>query len=243
MSKERPILFSAPMVNAILAGNKTQTRRIVKPQPDIVANLGTLVARYTPDDERLGRLGQVIPCPYGQPGDWLWVRETWQYYDWTEEGEPCIRFAADNATTWPEPGTEEWSDRLADVWEVLSRDNNFNIDNRARDRRWRPSIHMPRWASRITLEILSVRVERLQEISEADAIEEGISCYDVIIGSYYVNGHIEEHADRFFFEGCDDEGFDDSVDAYAALWESINGAGSWHANPFVWVVSFKRVEQ
>lgn len=236
MSKERPILFSAPMVNAILAGDKTQTRRIAK------LNASGRVAfagrEWHCDDQNAS-----LACPYGQPGDRLWVRETWQYYDWTEEGEPCIRFAADNSTTWPEPGTDEWSDRLADVWEVLSRDDNFNIDNRARDRRWRPSIHMPRWASRIMLEIVSVRVERLQDISEADAYDEGITCENIIVGAHYANGHIEEWADRFFFDGCPDEGFEDAVDAYAALWESINGENSWAINPFVWVIEFRRLEE
>ena len=205
--KERPILFSAPMVRALLNCTKSQTRRIVKPShikffgPSMNAAL-----------ERSPTLATAF-CPYGQPGDRLWVRETWQYYDWTEEGEPCIRFHADNATTWPEPGNDAWSDKLVDVWEILSRDENYNIDNRARDRRWRPSIHMPRWASRILLEVTSVRVERLQDISEADAEAEGPPKH-----------------------------FNSWRDNFCALWQKINGDGSWDANPWVWVVEFQRAE-
>ena len=220
MSKERPILFSAPMVNAILAGDKTQTRRIVKPQPDIVANLGTLVARYTPDDERLGRLGQVIPCPYGQPGDWLWVRENFSGPHYQSRYSP-----------------KEWND-CDPIW--------YWADGNPESGDWtttKPSIHMPRWASRISLEIVSVRVERLQDTSEEDALAEEISCENLIVSSYYANGHHEVTADRYFFDGCAEEGFESACDAYAALWEKINGAGSWGANPFVWVVSFKRVAQ
>ena len=105
----------------------------------------------------------------------------------------------------------------------------------------RPSIHMPRWASRITLEIVSVRVERLQDISEEDAIAEGVYCGNVIVYSYYENGHHEVWEDRYFFDGGPDEGFESAVDAYAALWDSINGEGSWEKNPWVWVIEFRRI--
>lgn len=210
--KERPILFSAPMVRAILEGRKTQTRRVVKPIPQMVTDKKT--ATWNGDATTLMRLLKNTrrDCPYGQPGDRLWVRETWQYYDWSSEGEPCIRFYADNATTWPEPGTEAWADKLVDVWETLSCEDNYKIDNRARDRRWRPSIHMPRWASRILLEITGLRVERLQEISEMDAEQEGVPAHDT------------------------------ATAAYANLWNEINGANSWDANPWVWVIEFKRVQ-
>ena len=105
--------------------------------------------------------------------------------------------------------------------------------------RWRPSIHMPRWASRITLEIVSVRVERLQDISEEDAIAEGVYCENVIVSSYY--GHHEVGEYLYFFHGGPDEGFESAVDAYAALWDSINGEGSWEKNPWVWVIEFRRI--
>lgn len=216
--KERPILFSAPMVRALLAGTKTQTRRAVK----ITHRTPGLESCLEPPAGLKTRPGLAAElCPYGKPGDRLWVRETWQYYDWTEEGEPCIRFSADNATSWPEPGLDTWADRLVDVWEALSRSENYSIDNRARDRRWRPSIHMPRWASRILLEVTAIHVERLQDISEEDATAEGVD--------------FAGHSPEILRDYWPDERF-------SMLWETINGDGSWNSNPWVWVVEFKRVQ-
>lgn len=188
--KERPILFSASMVRALLADMKTMTRRIAKPvkHPDLgnVYSPGALVLEQEPQ--------HVIDraCPYGQPGDRLWVRETWAYgihamAAKSDKDGPFV-YAAD--------GTEQG--RLGD--------------------RWRPSIHMPRHASRITLQITSVRVERLQDISEADAIAEGVR------NSLHLPGG------RFAREN------------FAHLWWTINGDGSWESNPWVWVIEFKRVE-
>jgi hypothetical protein len=199
--KERPILFSAPMVRAILAGTKTQTRRVVKPD-----------GKY--------RLGMVCPadggpsrCPYGAPGDRLWVRETFQPLladgfdhdecDWkTGRGYRCSYVAT------------------AGRIEVIDRDDNITD-------RCKPGIHMPRWASRITLEVTGVRVERLQDISEADARAEGVS-------------FVADGCARFGVGGAPDSWCDCPVTAYCALWESINGKDSWAANPWVWVVEFKR---
>jgi hypothetical protein len=230
--KERGILFSAPMVRAILDGSKTQTRRAVAPKAkELVFDLagawtdGPANSQYlhVPSRHKEDPPGDTtstrIYCPYGQPGDRLWVRETWQYYDWTEDGEPCIRYAANNATAWPEPPNGE---AIVDEWEILSRPENYSIDNHARDRRWRPSIFMPRWASRILLEIAAVRVERLQDIREADALAEGVpgflyECYDF-----------------------DMKAMPPAVANYRRLWNEINGPGSWDANPWVWVVEFKR---
>jgi len=198
---ERPILFSAPMVRAILAGTKTQTRRVCK--------LDFRAGMPEPELQSFRRC-----CPYGQPGDRLWVRETWRYADWTEEGEPHIEYG-DGARQLVDDFPEEWASRLMDTWTALSAPSNFDIDNRAADRRWRPSIHMPRWASRITLDVTGVLVERLQAISERDALAEGV-------GSPITR--------------------DCKVPKFMALWESINGAGSWDANPWVWVVEFRRAE-
>lgn len=194
------------MVRAIIDGRKTQTRRICK--------LAMRDGMPEPEYQSLLKY-----CPYGQLGERLWGRESWQYYDWSEEGEPCIRFASDNTTKWPEVHDDAWNDRLVEIWEVLSRDKNFGIDNRARDRRWRPSIHMPRWASRITLEVTGIRVERLNDISDSDSLAEGI--YPTSTGLYLGSAIAE----------------------YRKLWEQINGAGSWDANPWVWVVEFRRIEQ
>lgn len=183
-----------------------------------------------------------VACPYGQPGDRLWVREKHQYWDWDEDGVPKIRYAADRKLEWQYPD-EANAERVAAIWEKLSAPVNYGLDGAARDRVWRPSIHMPRWASRITLEIVAVRVARLNDISEADALSEGIVRETVIVGANCNGGiHSEESADRYFYDGGPDEGFEHAADAFVALWESINGAGSWDANPWVWVVEFKRVD-
>lgn len=197
---DRPILFSAPMVRAILAGTKTQTRRVgakMVRHPDLgnLYTLGALVLEHEPR--------HVIKraCPYGQPGDRLWVRETWG--DMALPGySPVYAYRAD-----PESG---------EGWAVPP---GF---------RWRPSIHMPRRASRITLEITGVRVERLQDISADDAKDEGISEF---IGGWWC-----EHDDAEQIAGMTPQ------EGYRHLWERINGPGSWDANPWVWVVEFKRVE-
>ena len=202
---ERPILFSAPMVRALLANTKTQTRRIFKPDRMTWDANG----RYTTHAMRGGELsitgsGPFKPsswlhyCPYGQPGgDRLYVRETWaapHAYDHLPPRlipqDARIHYAA----------TEDRGGLL-----------------------WRPSIHMPRWASRITLEITGVRVERLQEIDIADAQAEGVSD----TGAFILDG-----------EGNEQGG---PIAEYAVLWDQINGPGIWEENPWVWVVKFNRV--
>lgn len=200
--KERPILFSAPMVRAILDGRKTQTRRVVKPQPspELLADYAWIRATRGSARTDAQMLSDCLPCPYGQPGDRLWVRETWAYSIHAlaaerDEDGPFVYAATNHGT----------QGRLCD--------------------RWRPSIHMPRAASRITLEITAVRVERLQDISEADAIAEGIVAAKG--GGYHL-------ADTTHYGAT-------AVDAYASLFEHINGPGSWDANPYVWVIEFKRV--
>ena len=212
--KEHPILFSGPMVRAILEGRKTMTRRVVKPQPEwrYMAGLfgswvfkgGLLYPNAKPDVLAL--------CPYGQPGDRLWVRETWQYFGFSDEGEPCICYLADHGREWPHVPQPE-ADKVDCIWADLSDPGNFSISGRACDNRWRPSIHMPHWANRITLEITGVRLDRLQDISVDDAWSEGIP-------------HSPDVNPIHEFEG---------------LWTSINGDRSWNANPWVWVVEFKRI--
>ena len=211
-AKERPILFSGVMVRALLAGRKTQTRRVVKPQPheDPTWNGGAAIQSKT------GKLAVgSVPyyqgvlrnyCPYGQPGDRLWVRETFQPL-WvndhpgdykTGEGYRINYVATDGIAEFADPETEELSNRC-----------------------W-PSIFMPRWASRLTLEIVSVRVERLQDISEFDAIKEGVA-------------------------PCDHNGFctDDHTCSYKSLWNTLNAARGfgWDVNPWVWVLEFKQLSR
>jgi hypothetical protein len=198
--KERPILFSAPMVRAIQAGTKSQTRRVAKPRvrPSLLEP-GDWTDQYVLD---LGNHEWLMrDCPYGAPGDRLWVKEA-HLLDPPIDG------------TWPSVG-----DSFASINDIPAKYRNpghviYRADGKLeRDWRWRPSIHMPRWASRITLEVTGVRVERLQAISEADAIAEGIT-------------HSTMNDPRV---------------EYRWLWESINGPGSWDANPWVWVVEFRRV--
>lgn len=177
--KERPILFSGPMVRAILEGRKTQTRRVVKAKH--LPFLGNLLGGFLD-----GRWNQR-PLPYGRPGDRLWVRETWA-----------------------------WCSKARGHWLYRADDSDLGTCH-VKDGRWKPSIHMKRAASRITLEVVAVRVERLQEITPGDAIAEGCPGGD--------------HGDRYA-----------AIDQYRALWGSINGAGSWAANPWVWVVEFRKVE-
>lgn len=191
--KERPILFSAPMVRAILAGNKTQTRRVVKGQAlEWLDAVG-----FTPEYTALPENGL---CPYGEPGDRLWVRETCRAEE-LPAGLDGVRYSADNHF---EPIKNTPGDSFR--WMHL---NAYRAEAGAVV----PSIHMPRWASRILLEIVSVRVERLQDIGEEDALAEGM--FGCTFGP---------------------------VDGYRHLWETLNGPGSWSANPWVWVVEFRRVD-
>ena len=247
-AKERPILFRAPMVRAILAGTKTQTRRVVKQHKAFeewgVKGPDDAYDATTDDDGQgfflvAGDHGYAgpVPCPYGQPGDRLVVRETWQYAGFTDDGEPFIAYKADGARKLCDTSPLEWADRIEDVFANLSEPSNYNIDQRAADRKWRPSIHMPRWASRIKLEIVSVRVERLNDISEADALAEGIA-----------GDSFEFHGQPFFrdyrltdAEAETQPALTTARDSFYSLWESINGHGSWDVNPWVWVVEFRRL--
>ncbi|MDB5967149.1 MAG: hypothetical protein JWQ72_3649 [Polaromonas sp.] len=208
---ERPILFSAPMVRALLDGTKTQTRRVVKPQPgdDIAGPLHcehfqpSVVDRHgndQPGKEIFGAYDESgewgARCPYGAPGDRLWVRETWAHSSFTGN---CGQIAA--------------------VEERLRHPHfcHYSAEWSHSQIKWTPGIHMPRWASRITLEVTEVRVERLLDISEADAVAEGIL--------------------ELLNAGIDHDGT--PIDTYRVLWKTINGVGSWAANPWVWVVGFK----
>lgn len=202
--KERPILFSAPMVRALLDGTKTQTRRVVKPQPFAITSDGVPFVQ-TADDEKFGRLGKVIVCPYGQPGDRLWVREAWA------------------------PLTIGHAYSADPIW------------NSSPSGRWHPSIHMPRVASRILLEVTGVRVERLQDISEADAAAEGLV---VRAGAAAFNASgLPEYGLPEWADGTPGETRWNvsAVQAYRSIWTEIKGPGNWDANPWVWVVEFKVV--
>jgi len=225
--KERPIIFSAPMVRAILDGTKTQTRRVVKPQPPEGQRIDT--CHYNETGWAYWYLGSGLDSgscrcnnvrgPYGHSGDRLWVKE--------------------NHILSP----ANFADRDLDLYNVTDPDGNGRIcqytatspdtSTPVKDYglKVRPSIHMPRWASRILLEVTEVRVERVQDISGEDAWWEGIG-YQGGSGrcvANYADGRVEIDGPM-----C--------LSAFRDLWESINGPGSWDANPWVWVVSFKRIE-
>lgn len=206
---ERPILFNAPMVRAILKGQKTQTRRIVKLRKDV--GFGCLLR----PNEIAGEInsGQYENSVFGQPGDRLWVREN----------------------GWERPARSPKMMREgADTWEPYYFDADGYTDlEHEQFKQWgfkrRPSIHMPRWGSRILLEITSVRVELLQGISEKDAISEGI--YSDKVSEPLLNS--ASQVDKWYGPQW----------AFKRLWESINGSGSWDTTSWVWVVEFKVVKQ
>jgi hypothetical protein len=218
--KERPILFSAPMVRAVLAGTKTQTRRIAKFPPTTSA--------FVVSPERDGKwwptnrgdyVGGGIVCPYGEPGDRLWVRETHaQFAVGNRSGvaPQCVAYRA----TCDEDGGFDYV-------------NNGDEIMRLKVTKWTPAIYMPRWASRITLEVTRVRVERLHDITEEDARMEGVTPYVPGHGAATedeLNAEPGLRSPRMYRFG------------FEQVWCDINGSESWDANPWVWVVEFKRME-
>lgn len=233
--RERPILFSAPMVRAILDGRKTQTRRLFKVSGIIRGTSFTITSR----DEEIVRfddgtfhylstaaMSGPYPCPYGVPGDRLWVRETHAIFN--THGQ----HRADDLRWGPWAGLP--TALSPDGTQIAYFREGFD---RCDPGRWRPSIHMPRWASRITLEITGVGVERLQDINEADAIAEGIKT----LAEHDRDGRPTGRTLGLIKNHNTPNEWGHPVDAYRALWESINGAGSWDANPWVWVVEFHRI--
>lgn len=245
--KERPILFSGEMVRAILDGRKTQTRRVVKPQPSYdfgwypgVGNDGKSL-HYA--NESHWRKGAAVDwCPYGQPGDRLWGREAWaqahplavQPGRYSQPGQAGIpgppnvqyrtiyRADGEPLQVWrnadqshPYFTLDGPCDDIAAKFPTVS--SNYTRGGKAIH--WSPSIHMPRWASRITLEITGARVERLQDISENDAQAEGYP------GTEIDGKHIPWSGLGWFM----------------AVWQCINGVASWDANPWVWAIEFKRL--
>lgn len=235
ITKERPVLMNGEMVRATLRAidPKTQTRRLIDPVPMMVTE--KVSKPWEGDPAILMELLKLNgrKCKYGQPGDRLYVRETYQYYDWNEDGQPCIRYCADGVALWKTVvGDDDVQAAVIDIWSGLSEPANYDIDQHARDRRWRPNIHHPRWASRIDLEITGLRIERLQDISEDDAKAEG--CQPLPWVTTDVGDLIDwplKSLDRPY------------ANSFAMLWESISGPGSWNANPWVWVVEFKRIEK
>jgi hypothetical protein len=225
--KERPILFSAPMVRATLDGRKTMTREVVKPRKDRV--FGCDLAQH----EIAGEVnnGDLSNCPYGRVGDRLWVRETCRAKELSDdEAEDRAATAAEEDVQYGLDGVEYLADHYFRPIENTQRASERWLDlNSYRGKRGAtvPSIHMPRWACRIELKITGVRVERLQDISEEDAKVEGAEI-----------GIVVQHDKR----GKPVATAATHRVAFQHLWITINGAGSWDANPWVWVIEFKRVK-
>ena len=231
--KERPILFSGPMVRALLAGSKTQTRRALRTQPPgHVVDFSTFhnpkgdgLAHFAFDPVKRELQDWFAVCPYGQPGDRLWVRETWQgplLQEHEIDADPDWHYPS-NLNQYKNPQHCEYAADGGPKPEYTDADDVMRQG-------WRPSIHMPRWASRITLEITSVRVERLQDISEADSQAEGAT-------------PIPDHCDHVRLS-CADIGCSGPQPyrvGFRSLWQSINGPASWDANPWVWAVEFRKV--
>lgn len=225
--KERPILFSAPMIRALLAGTKTQTRRAIKThRSDDSFALVRHSARWWPYRSEDGESevmsdGCEYPynCPYGVTGDTLWCRETWRYTaDSLEESRAITEdITSGSAVDWRATYVDDCMKELGFSYEEALVAETFET--------WRPSIFMPRWASRITLEITDVRVERLQDISGSDCLAEGVKQETRIDDGVPKHGDIWKQAKV----------------RYRELWESINGAGSWDINPWVWAITFKRL--
>ena len=228
--KERPILFSGPMVRAILDGKKTQTRRIVRPlrgAPFPMSDLpwraivhadgfAALIAEHAG-----GETAVPLPrSPYGVPGDRLWVRERWAAHDTLDDLSPqrIDEIDEDRNIWYAVDGDSGWGSLLADPsWRG----------------RWRPSIHMPRWASRIDLDVTTVRVERLQAITEDDARAEGVEAID----GMYDEAELCRIAKEMRTPATDARVW------YRWLWDEINGdRAPWASNPWVWVVEFARVD-
>lgn len=227
-TKERPVIMTGESVRAILDGRKTQTRRVVKPQPDSpcvlapdiawIAGRATCIwpAPYVLDDG--SRPDHHATCRHGKPGDRLWVKETWA----------LVKPQYDHEFPNYVDGFEEWAGpipmRCPPGWTLILKSlwNGYEYETaEERGFSWRPSLFMPRWASRLTLEITEVRVQRLHEITEEDAKAEGVE---------WNSGPLRM-------------GHTHPISAFKASWDEINGKKRpWSSNPWIWAISFRKVE-
>lgn len=240
---EHPVLFSTSMIKAIIEGNKSQTRRVVKGVDSSVEHLLPFARGNT--RRMCGHdAGPFIKCPYGVPGDRLWVREAWRPL-WDDADKPgglgdCVQYRADMSKRKP---------LLKDIGFDDGMKFDEMCDESCPEPRWRPSIHMPRWASRITLEITGIKVERVKDISEADARAEGVepNCPDRVTDLTCPSKPCEScdcrNEYRHYLRGDEDFPAFSARESFESLWDSINAARGygWDVNPWVWCVSFRRV--
>ena len=220
---DKPILLSGPMVRALLDGRKTQTRRILKPQPDMAKisqpchpeprGNGRWV--WMACDDRPGYSFATADFKVRfEKGDRLYVRETWQGFNETRGAVIAYKATCDG-----------------DSFDFAAEDGAVQ---RLTVKKWRPGIHMPRWASRLTLTVTDVRVQRLQEISPEDARDEGVDRRSKSVRQFWLFGATAEEREAIYLRAC--------VWEYEQLWNDINGAGSWTANPWIVALTFT-VEQ
>lgn len=220
---ERPLIFGPQQVRSLLRDQKTQTRRKVRIQPHWDHQSGLFVWAFRKIDfcwstsQDLAALQEhLLPaCPYGQVGDRLWVREAWQVRD----GQSYYTRADVKAHRTQNPNCHE-------IWERTQPPEAHP--------RWRSPRFMPRWASRLLLEITGIRFERLQDLTDADALAEGVQEMAHYVGSEYGGDAYQGRTGWFTDGGCHRGGF-------GKLWDSIHGPGSWLKNEFVWVIEFKVV--
>lgn len=240
---EKPILFSGPMVRAIMDGRKTQTRRVVNTgrfdqihwdlslvEGSLIRHSKTGIVFNTPGGGLAKSMqDRVVRCPYGKPGDGLWVRET--FYQ-------------------PADGYMDASSEWVHTWIRSKSQLVYAADQEAVDTSWkstpfkhcllkRPSIHMPRWASRLNLGVLNIRAERLQDITETDALKEGFEtspCAACDERGYWAN-------ESEICEDCAGDGWHSARQNFIATWDSLNAdrGYSWSVNPWVWAIEFKRI--
>lgn len=224
------IRCTGPEIRAMLAGQQTQLRRVVK-WPLLSKSDGGKRRIFTAAD--VSEINQYLAspqrsplrrgfCPYGRPGDLLWVREAFAF---TDAHDPAflgsVEYQADNKVA------------AIDVGPVTV-EAPHGCDPQPFAGPWKPSIHMPRWASRLTLRITDVRVERLQDISDEDARAEGVNRIHHGDGEYYFSALRDEpHPENWCYP----------TDAFREIWESLNGEGSWEADPFVWALSFSAIHK
>lgn len=243
--KPRPIIFSTPMVPLIIADQKTQTRRIFKMPKGLQWYTKSMSGNDRFDGEHTGDVCDIdgggwwsldeLACPYGQVGDQLWGRESWRISAWTENGELMVEYRDGTFSKWLKDPTDvdgekfnniniimQCSDELDRKGIDTDKDGNYSREA-LQSLRWRSAMLMPRWASRILIEITDIRIERVQNISEEDAIAEGCPIQSPMP---FIQGYGSASASGW----------------YSELFNQINGDGAWESNPWVWVLSFKRVE-